>query len=92
MASLDTLLKTMRLEGEPGGGGEMGVTDWKRWIHLLLVTFCSFVPVLRPSCVRLCHHVQKPRWVNVEVKKTSESNSCEHHVSCAQRLNNHDIL
>lgn len=32
----------------------MGVTDGKRWIHLLLVTFPSFVPVVLRSCARLC--------------------------------------
>lgn len=60
MASLDTLLKTMGLEGEPGWGGwreEMGVTDWERWINLLLVsppTFSSLHPFLFFECCCAC--------------------------------------
>lgn len=44
MASLDTLLKTMRLEGEAGGGEGVGVTGWERWINLLLVSSLKSSP------------------------------------------------
>lgn len=56
MASLDTLLKTMRLEEETGGGQGMGVTDWERWINLLLVSSLKPPPSSASSLACLRAH------------------------------------
>lgn len=56
MASLDTLLKTMRLEEETGGGKGMRGTGWERWINLLLVSLLKPPPSSASSLACLCAH------------------------------------
>lgn len=56
MASLDSLLKTMRLEEETGGGKGMGGTGWERWINLLPVSLLKPPPSSASSLACLCAH------------------------------------
>lgn len=66
MASLDTLLKTMRLEGEPAGGGGNGSDGLEEMDLSSACHFLSFLPSFW-SRVPLGRRVQEPNRVNVEL-------------------------